>query len=114
MNIFNHKKQKYLILIPLVFLIFNAVYAQYAIGVIRSMMPSENPPVVMDEIELPAVQAGADIASNIPFWASAGQWVSTAGTFILQVWLVVLLARLGHIYDMREGTGAEKWRDRRK
>gem|GEM_PF-2897249 len=51
------------------------------------------------------------IVTQIPFWVSAGQWANTAVLFALTVWLVTLIARLGHIYDQRMG---EKWRDRRR
>jgi hypothetical protein len=47
------------------------------------------------------------IVTKIPLWVSAGQWASTAVTFVLNVWLVVLLTRLGYIYEQREG---DKWR----
>jgi len=47
------------------------------------------------------------IATNVALWVAAGQWASMAITFVLNVWLVLLITRLGSIYDKRTG---EKWR----
>ena len=41
------------------------------------------------------------VVSEIPFWVSAGQWVSTAATFAMQVWIVALVARFGRFKDAR-------------
>jgi len=43
------------------------------------------------------------IVSNISVWVSVGQWVSTAITFTLNVWLILLLTRIGNVYDKRSG-----------
>jgi hypothetical protein len=47
------------------------------------------------------------IVSKIPLWVSTGQWAGMAVTFTLNIWLVVLLTRLGYIYEQRKG---DKWR----
>ena len=41
------------------------------------------------------------VVTKIPAWISVGQWVSTAVTFILNAWLVILIARQreGRRYD---------------
>lgn len=44
-------------------------------------------------------------------WVSTSQLASMAITFALNVWLVVLLTRLGYVYEQRAG---DKWRDRRR
>ena len=48
------------------------------------------------------------IITQIPVWVSAGQWASMAVTFILNVWLVILIARMG---AGREKSEDEKQRD---
>ena len=47
------------------------------------------------------------VVSTIPLWVSVGQWVSTVITFALNTWLILLIVRLGSIYEQRTG---EKWR----
>ena len=42
------------------------------------------------------------VISKIPLWVSAGQWVSMAQTFALQVWIIVLVARVKHILAAQE------------
>jgi len=51
------------------------------------------------------------VAIEIAQWVSMGQFVSMAVTFILNVWLIVLLTRLGHVYGQRKG---DKWHDGRR
>ena len=48
------------------------------------------------------------ITTAIPLLVSIGQWVSTTVTFILNVILIILVVRLGYIYESRKG---KKWRD---
>ena len=48
------------------------------------------------------------IVTQIPVWVSTGQWISMAITFVMQIWIVVMLAQLGHIWEQRKG---DKWRD---
>jgi len=50
------------------------------------------------------------VVTEIPLLVSIGLWVSTAVTFLLNVWLIILLTRLGYIYDQRKD---EKWRSGR-
>ena len=50
------------------------------------------------------------VVSEISSWVSAGIWISTIVTFLINAFLVGLLARLGHVYENRTG---EKWRERR-
>jgi hypothetical protein len=50
------------------------------------------------------------ITSTLALWVSIGQWVSMAITFLINAWLITLLARLGYIYEERDG---DKWRDRK-
>jgi len=47
------------------------------------------------------------VVTRIPALVSAGQWASMAVTFVLQVWIVVLLAHLGSVWERRRG---DKWR----
>jgi len=47
------------------------------------------------------------VVSVIPFWVSAGQWASMGITFAINIWLILLLVRLGNIYEKRNG---DKWR----
>ena len=42
------------------------------------------------------------IVTQIPTWISAGQWVSIAVTFALNVWLILMIARLGNFYERCE------------
>ena len=63
-------------------------------------------PLYSPENERYLVVAGASaysVTSTIPLWVSAWQWVSMGITFILNVCLIMLLARLGHIYEQRGG-----------
>ena len=50
------------------------------------------------------------VTVNVPMWVSAGQWGSMGVTFIINVSLILLLARLGHVYEQRDG---DKWRKER-
>jgi len=45
------------------------------------------------------------VTSTIPLWVSAGQWVSMALTFAINVSLILLIARLGYIYERRRREG---------
>jgi len=47
------------------------------------------------------------VTVSISLWVSIGQWVSMAITFLLNAWLIILLIRLGYIYEQR---GENKWR----
>lgn len=38
------------------------------------------------------------VDTRIPAWVSAGQWASTLVTFVLNVWLILMIARIGTIY----------------
>ena len=63
-------------------------------------------PLYSDNNEKYLVVAGVSqysIVSQIPYWVSAGQWVSTIVTFVLNLVLVIMIVRLGHIRDMRKG-----------
>jgi len=50
------------------------------------------------------------VTSSIPAWVSSGLWVNMGITFAINTCLILLLVRLGYIYEQRTG---EKWRDRR-
>jgi hypothetical protein len=47
------------------------------------------------------------VSSTVPMWVSVGQWASMGVTFAINIWLILLLVRLGHIYESRQG---DKWR----
>jgi len=49
------------------------------------------------------------VTSAVPLWVSMGQLVNMGVTFIINTWLILLLVRLGYIYEDRKG---EKWRKR--
>ena len=51
------------------------------------------------------------IITKISTLVSVGQWVNTLITFLLNMVLIIMLARLGYIYDQRTG---DKWRGKRK
>jgi len=68
--------------------------------------PSYLPPE--EQFVLVAGVSEHSIVTKIPFWVALGQCISIFITFVLQVWLIVLLCILGHVYSRREG---EKWRD---
>ena len=48
------------------------------------------------------------VISSVPAWVSAGQWVSMIITFFLNMWLIVLVVRLGVVNEQR---GADKQRE---
>ena len=51
------------------------------------------------------------VVTQIPIWVSIGQWVSMAVLFALEVWLVIQIKLLGHIWGMRSGEKLrDKWR----
>jgi len=50
------------------------------------------------------------VVSNISIWVSVGQWVSAVITLFLNIWLILLITRLGSVYDNRK---KEKWRENR-
>ena len=61
-------------------------------------------PTIPDAPDLYLVIAGVSkysVTAKIALWVSVGQWVSTIITFGLQTWLVVMLAYLGDIYNIR-------------
>ncbi|MCL2497686.1 MAG: hypothetical protein FWF06_03620 [Symbiobacteriaceae bacterium] len=39
------------------------------------------------------------VTVGVALWVSVSQWISTAITFILQVWLIALVARLSHEHE---------------
>jgi len=49
------------------------------------------------------------VSSAVPLWVSVGQWVSMGITFAINTGLIILLVRLGYIYESRQG---DKWRKR--
>ena len=70
-------------------------------------------PVCYEPEERYLVVAGVSkysVTVAISDWVTVGQITSMAVTFILNVTLVLLLARLGHIYGLRKG---DPWRSRR-
>ena len=70
-------------------------------------------PVCYDPLERYLVVAGVSrhsVTVAIGDWVTLGQMVSMVVTFVFNVTLVLLLARLGHIYSMRNG---DPWRSRR-
>jgi hypothetical protein len=68
-------------------------------------MPLYSPP---DERYLVIVGISRySVVSTVPLWVSAAQWASMGLTFAINVSLILLLARLGYIYDLRHGN---KWR----
>jgi len=42
------------------------------------------------------------VVTSIPEWISSGQWLSMIVTFFINVWLIILIARLGTIKEQRE------------
>ena len=42
------------------------------------------------------------VVTSIPEWVSSGQWLSMIVTFFINVWLTILIARLGTIYERCE------------
>jgi len=44
-------------------------------------------------------------------WVSIGKLASMVMTFLLNIWLVIMLTRLGYVYEEREG---DKWRGGRR
>jgi hypothetical protein len=42
------------------------------------------------------------LVTTIPAWVSAGQWVGMAITFILNVWLIIMISRVGDISHLSE------------
>ena len=50
------------------------------------------------------------VTARVAEWVAVGQWACVAVTFALNMWLVLLLMRLGYVYDARAGV---KWRSRR-
>jgi len=48
------------------------------------------------------------VTKNVSLWVSVGQWVSMIITFALNIWLVLLITRLGNVYESRTG---DKWRE---
>ena len=40
------------------------------------------------------------ITANVSLWVSAGQWIGMLVTFVLNVWLIMLLARIGPVYAL--------------
>jgi len=50
------------------------------------------------------------VVTTIPEWVSSGQWISMIITFFINVWLIILIVRVGHIkehheYEQRESGG---------
>jgi len=67
-------------------------------------------PLYSPENERYLVVAGVSeysVTTVISMWVSVGQWISLLVTFGLNMWLVLLLVRLGGVYADRKG---EKWR----
>ena len=48
------------------------------------------------------------ITNSISLWVSAGQWLSMSVTFALNMWMVMLIVRLGSVYEKRDCDN--KWR----
>jgi len=72
-------------------------------GVYREMhiyfthMPMYAPP---DERYLVvAAVCKQSVVTTIPEWVSSGQWISMIITFFINVWLIILIVKLGHIND---------------
>ena len=42
------------------------------------------------------------VVTSIPEWVSSGQWLSMIVTFFINVWLIILIAKLGTIKEQRE------------
>jgi hypothetical protein len=57
-----------------------------------------------------AAVSSYSISTPMASWVSIGQWISMGVTFALELMLVILLVRLGHIYEQRDGR--QKWRRR--
>jgi len=69
-------------------------------------MPSFLPP--QEQYLVAAGVSKYSITKTVSLWVSVGQWVSTAITFVINTLLIILIARLGHIYEQRNG---DKWRE---
>ena len=68
-------------------------------------------PTYTPENERFLVVAGVSLYSvvtKVALWVSVGQWISMIITFAFNVWMVLMITRLGNIYDKRTG---DKWRE---
>jgi hypothetical protein len=110
MHIFDHPRLKYVALLPLVFLLFNIAFFRYATQEIQSLMLQQKLTEVTGAANMLAADADLPYSATtkIPVWISAGQWISTAVTFGLQIWLVAMLADLGVIRDCRKDKTCRK------
>lgn len=93
---FVSSRLRYLTLIPVVAIIINIFYFKFVINRMQSLMFHHD-------------DGGSSLIIILPEWVFLGHAINMFVVLILQIALIVMLCKLGHIWQNRSGS---KWRDK--